>query len=66
MKFFTKFSCDKCDKKFAKEEELIHHQEIIHFQNTPYDCKECDQNFTSMEEMRNHLQKKHSYKKDRF
>ena len=66
MKFFTKFRCEICNKKFSKEENLMHHQQTVHYQNTPYDCKECDQNFSSMEEMRSHLQKNHSYKKDRL
>jgi len=52
VNFFKKYLCNKCDKKFSKEEELI-------------DCKECKKEFSNMEDMRTHLQKEHSYKKDR-
>ena len=65
MKFFKKFECEKCDKKFSQLEELMQHQQIVHYKDTPYDCKECNQFFSSMEEMRTHLQKWHSYKNDR-
>jgi len=65
MFFSKKFSCDQCDKYFKKHEELMTHQQIIHYKNLPYDCKECNENFSSMEEMRTHLQRFHSYKKDR-
>lgn len=65
MKFFKKFQCDKCNSKFAQEEELMQHIQIVHFKDTPYDCKECEKNFSNMEDMRAHLQKEHSYKKDR-
>ena len=63
MKLFKKFKCDRCDSKFSKQEELMHHMELIHFKDAPYDCKECELDFSSMEEMRTHLQRKHSYRK---
>ena len=66
MIFFKRFSCEKCDKKFSKQEELMQHHEIVHDKDLPYDCKECNQFFSSMEEMRTHLQRNHSYKKDRI
>ncbi len=66
MIFFKRFSCEKCDKKFSKQEELMQHHEIVHNKDLPYDCKECNQFFSSMEEMRSHLQRNHSYKKDRI
>jgi len=65
LNFFKKKSCDKCNKKFSKQEELMNHKQIIHGRNLQYDCKECDKNFLNMEDMSNHLQKEHSYKKDR-
>ena len=65
MKLFKKFECEMCQKKFHKHEQLMHHQEIDHFKNSPYDCKECNENFHSMSEMRDHLKKNHSYKIDR-
>ena len=65
MKFFRKFECDLCEKKFSKQEQLMHHKEIIHFKDAPYDCKICNKNFTNMSDMRDHLRKKHSYKIDR-
>ena len=65
MKFFKKFECDVCNKKFSKQEDLMQHQQIVHYKDLPYDCKECDESFSSMEEMRTHLQRKHSYKSDR-
>ena len=52
MNFFKKHSCDKCDKKFSKEEELMNHQQIIHGKDLQYDCKECNKNFSNMEDMR--------------
>jgi len=66
MRFFKKFECDKCHKKFSHQEELMHHQEIVHIKDLPYDCRECNEFFSSMEDMRTHLQRKHSYKKDRI
>ena len=65
VNFFKKHSCDKCDKKFSKEEEVMHHEQIIHGKDSQYDCKECNKNFSNMEDMRTHLQREHSYKKDR-
>ena len=54
------------DKKFSKQEEFMHHQQVVHNKDLPYDCKECNQFFSSMEDMRTHLQRHHSYKKDRI
>ncbi|HUU47762.1 MAG TPA: C2H2-type zinc finger protein [Nitrosopumilaceae archaeon] len=65
MKFFKKFPCDLCSAKFSKQEELMQHQQVVHFKDHPYDCKECEKNFSNMEDMRTHLQREHSYKKDR-
>ena len=65
MKFFRKFECDLCEEKFSKQEQLMHHKEIIHFKDAPYDFKICNENFTNMSDMRDHLRKKHSYKIDR-
>ena len=65
MEFFKKFQCNICSKKFPKQEELMQHQQVVHFKDNPYDCKECGENFSNMEDMRTHLQRKHSYKKDR-
>ena len=65
MRFFNKFKCDICSNKFSKHEDLMQHQQVVHFKDHPYDCKECDQNFSNMEDMRTHLQREHSYKKDR-
>jgi len=65
MRFFKKFECEICKKKFSWHEQLMNHQEIEHFKNSPYDCKECNENFHSMSEMRDHLKKNHSYKIDR-
>ena len=65
MKFLKKFQCELCLQKFSKHEDLMQHQEIEHFKDSPYDCKECHENFQNMSEMRDHLKKKHSYKIDR-
>jgi len=65
MKFFKKIQCEICQEKFSQHEELMNHQEITHFKDSPYDCKVCNENFHSMSEMRDHLRKKHSYKIDR-
>ena len=65
MKFFKKFECEKCNRKFYQQEKLMQHLQVIHYKDLPYDCKECNEYFSSMEEMRTHLQRKHSYKKDR-
>ncbi len=66
MIFFKRFSCEKCDNKFSKQEDLMQHHQIVHNKDLPYDCKECNQFFSNMEEMRTHLQRNHSYKKDRI
>ncbi len=66
MIFFKRFSCEKCDNKFSKQEDLMQHHQIVHNKDLLYDCKECNQFFSSMEEMRTHLQRNHSYKKDRI
>lgn len=63
MKFFKKYSCDLCEKKFSQQEELMQHLQVVHFKDFPYDCKECNEFFSSMAEMRTHLQRKHNYKK---
>ena len=65
MNFFKKYQCDKCNKKFLKEEEFMNHKQIVHGKDSQYDCKECNKEFSNMEDMRTHLQRKHSYKKDR-
>ncbi|MCH8973263.1 MAG: C2H2-type zinc finger protein [Thaumarchaeota archaeon] len=65
MKFFKKFGCEKCNRKFSQQEELMQHLQVFHYKDLPYDCKECNEYFSSMQEMRTHLQRKHSYKKDR-
>ncbi len=65
MRFFKKFVCNDCELKFSQQEELMHHQLVVHYKDQPYDCKECKETFDSMEDMRTHLQRKHSYKKDR-
>ena len=65
MEFFKKHTCNICEKKFSKEEELMNHKQILHGNDLKYDCKECDKYFSNMEDMRTHLQKVHSYKKDR-
>ncbi len=65
MIFFKKFHCERCDQKFSKKEELMLHQQNVHFKDLPYDCKECKQFFSNMQDMRTHLQRHHSYKKDR-
>ena len=65
MIFFKKFQCELCQKKFSHPEDLMNHQELEHFKDSPYDCKECKENFYSMSEMRDHLKKNHSYKTDR-
>ena len=45
MNFFKKYSCNKCNKKFSKEEELMFHEQIIHGKDLKYDCKECNKVF---------------------
>jgi len=65
LKFFKKFQCEVCQEKFSRHEELMNHQEITDFKDSPYDCKVCKEKFHSMSEMRDHLKKKHSYKIDR-
>ncbi|MDE1830244.1 MAG: hypothetical protein KGI25_07975 [Thaumarchaeota archaeon] len=61
MRFFKKYKCQKCDRKFGQEEELMHHEMIAH-SSALYDCKDCNLYFSSMEEMRTHLQREHQYK----
>lgn len=65
MGFLKKIKCSMCDLKFSQEEELMQHQQLVHYKNNPYDCKECNESFSNMEDMRTHLQRHHSYKKDR-
>ena len=65
VNFFKKYQCDKCNKKFSKDEEFMNHKQIVHGKDSQYDCKECNKDFSNMEDMRTHLQRKHSYKKDR-
>jgi len=60
MHIFKKYKCEKCDRKFKQQEELMQHEQIEHSSNL-YDCKQCDRYFSSMEEMRTHLQKFHRY-----
>ncbi len=65
MGFLKKIKCPKCDLKFSQKEELMQHEQLVHYKDHPYDCKECNKSFTNMEDMRTHLQREHSYKKDR-
>jgi len=62
MKLFKKIKCEKCDRDFPSEENLMQHQQIVHGKDLPYDCKICNQNFSNMQDMRAHLQRYHSYK----
>ena len=62
MRLFKKFQCDKCEKKFSHQEDLMHHELQAHCEDSRYDCKVCNEYFDSMEAMRDHLKKKHSYK----
>ncbi|MGQ0794921.1 MAG: C2H2-type zinc finger protein [Nitrosopumilaceae archaeon] len=59
---FKKFKCEKCDKKFKQQEELMQHEQVVHERDSLYDCKECNEFFSSMEQMRSHLQRYHSYR----
>jgi len=59
---FKKFKCEKCDKKFKHQEELMQHEQVVHGRDSLYDCKECNEFFSSMEQMRAHLQRYHSYR----
>ena len=61
--FKKKFSCDICQIKFKKIEELMQHEQINHQNNKSYDCYRCDQTFDGMEQMRDHIKKFHSYNK---
>jgi len=65
MIFFKKLKCDKCELKFSQQEDLMQHQQVVHYKDLDYDCKECNKTFPSMEAMRTHLKNFHSYKKDR-
>ena len=42
VNFLKKHQCDKCNKKFSKQEEFMNHKQIVHGKDTQYDCKECD------------------------
>jgi len=61
MRIFKKYKCEKCDKKFKQQEELMQHEQLEH-SSSLYDCKQCKLYFSSMEEMRTHLQRFHSYR----
>ena len=62
MRLFKKFQCDKCEKKFSHQEDLMHHELRTHCEDSRYDCKVCNEYFDSMESMRDQLKKNHSYK----
>ncbi len=61
MHLFKKFKCEKCDRRFRQQEELMQHEQVIHGKDTLYECKKCNQSFSSMEQMRTHLQRFHVY-----
>ncbi len=61
MNIFKRYKCQKCDRKFSQQEELMHHEQIVH-SDSMYDCKKCNLYFSSMEEMRTHLQRVHTYR----
>ena len=63
MKFFKKFTCEMCGRKFAHEEERMNHKQIVHGKDLKYDCNVCNKFFSNMEDMRTHLQREHSYRK---
>ena len=57
--------CDVCGRRFASEEQLMHHMQNVHGGGQSYDCKECGERFSSMEAMRTHLQRRHGYRGNR-
>ena len=63
MKFFKKYTCSECERKFSKQEELMQHDQTVHCKDLPYYCEKCKESYFSMEEMRTHLQRKHTYTK---
>ena len=41
----NRFSCDKCFKKFSRQDHLKRHQ-LIHTGKKPFECNVCDMKFT--------------------
>ena len=48
-----RFHCDICDKSWAKEKNLIMHNEIKH-EGLRYDCDDCDFQSVSWKSLRSH------------
>ena len=57
LKDFDAFSCDKCSKKFYREESLQNHQKMHSSVGRPYKCeyKGCNKYFRAKVDMQAHL-----------
>eukprot|EP01083_Nonionella_stella_P066970 176805_1 len=58
------FSCRYCDKRFDRNQNLIHH-ERIHTGEKPYECHICNRKFTQEYHVQRHL-KTHDKNKEKF
>jgi uncharacterized protein with PIN domain len=60
---FKKNTCDECNKKFSKYDELIEHARNIHH-NVIVKCHECGRQFIHEKDRLHHVREEHEKKMD--
>lgn len=59
------FSCDKCEKVFSMNKNLLSHKRNIHSNNNiKYKCPDCESRFTSPYDLKYHLKNAHKKNMD--
>lgn len=54
------YTCNQCDKKFKRKENLNRHHETSHSENRKtYDCEHCGNSFSREDNLKRHVKSKH-------
>ena len=57
------YNCNKCDKRYGREDKLQHHIKTVHEGIKPFKCNECDSAFKSQTGLKYHVAEVHDDKK---
>lgn len=49
------YPCEKCDKTFPQQENLIRHQKVIHSEARSHVCEKCDRTFSNSSNLKRHI-----------